>query len=337
VVSASAPAASAAASAAVPSATGPLVGKTIGLPGAKENASLDYIAYEKANGRVWVPVGVTGSVDVLDIAKGTFTRVDGFKTEERERNGKKRIAGPSAASVGDGFVYIGNRATNEICPIDVKTLAVGKCLKLSSGTDGVSYVASAKEVWVTTPRDSAIAVLDAASPATLKTKATIRTAGEPEGYAVDDTHGVFFTNLEDKDATVAIDIKTHAVKSTWKPNCGGDGPRGLAYDAAHNFLIVACTDHLQVLDAGHDGALLGKLDTGAGIDNIDLMNGKIYAAAGKAAKLTIASLDDKGQWTVVATGETSQGARNAVADVNGNAFVADAPAARLWVFGPSAK
>jgi DNA-binding beta-propeller fold protein YncE len=129
-----------------------------------------------------------------------------------------------------------------------------------------------------------------------------------------------------------VDVKTHKVKATWNPGCGADGPRGIAFDAAHNFAFVACTDHVQVLDAAHDGAVLGKLDAGAGVDNIDCVDGRLYVAAGKASKLTVASIDDKGELTLVATGDSSEGARNAVADANGNAYVADSLGGRLLVF-----
>jgi hypothetical protein len=326
----SAPLASASAS----SQPGPsqLTGKPLPLPGANGPASLDYIVCERGRSRVWVPVGATGSVDVLDIASGSFTRIDGFKTVERGSQGKTRTVGPSAATVGEGFVYVGNRATNEVCPIDVDTLKPAKCLKLSTGTDGVAYVASAKEVWVTTPRDQTLTVLDASNPGVLALKTTVKLDGAPEGYAVDEAHGRFFTNLEDKGATVVVGVKTHKVEATWHPSCDAEGPRGIAYDPAHDFAIVACTDHVQVLDAAHDGALLGKLDTGAGVDNIDYADGKLYVAAGKASKLTVASVDDKGQLGVVAVGDSSAGARNAVADPKGNAYVADSPGARLLVF-----
>jgi len=323
-----------AADAGAPTAAGPvqLTAKPLPLPGVSGAASLDYIAYEPAHARVWVPVGSTGSVDVLDVASGNFTRIDGFKTAERETRGNKRTMGPSAASVGDGFVYIGNRASNEVCPIDVSTLKPAKCLKLASGTDGVAYVASAKEVWVTTPKDQTLTVLDASKPSALALKTTVKTDGAPEGYAVDEGHGLFFTNLEDKGGTVVIDVKTHKVKATWSPGCDADGPRGLVFDAAHGFVIVACTDHVQVLDAAHDGALLGKLDAGAGIDNLDYVDGKLYVAAGKASKLTVASVDAKGQRAVVATGDSSEGARNAVADASGNAYVADSAGGRILAF-----
>jgi DNA-binding beta-propeller fold protein YncE len=328
-------AAPAPADAGAPSTLAQLTAKPLPLPGATGPAFLDYIAYERGASRLWVPVGSTGSVDVLDVASGTFTRIDGFKTAERENNGKKRTVGPNAASVGVGFVYAGNRATGEVCPIDVKTLKLAKCLQLPSPTDGVVYVPSVKEVWATMPKDQVLAVLDASKPDALKIKTMVKLDGEPEGYAFDEAHGIFFTNLEDKGGTVVIDLKTDKVKTTWNAGCGTDGPRGLTFDAARAFLVVACTDHVQVLDTAHDGALLGKLDTGGGVDNLDDVNGLLYVAAGKAQRLSVARLDDKGQLTVVATGATSEGARNAVADEHGNAYVADSLGARILMFAPS--
>lgn len=304
------------------------------LPGATAPASLDYIAYEAAHNRVWVPVGNTGSADVYDIAAGTFTRVDGFKTAEREYKGKKRTAGPSAVSIGDGFAYVGNRASSEVCPVDLATLKPGKCAKLPSSTDGVAYVPFAKEVWVTTPSTQTIVVLDAAKPGALKPKANIKLEGDPEGYAWDASRGLFFTNLEDKNKTVVIDAKTHAVKSTWTPDCGSDGPRGIAAEIAHGFVLVACTDHIDILDGAHDGSSIGRVDTGAGVDNIDWLEAPrlLYAAGGKAAKVTVARIDDHGVSSVIASGASVDGARNGVADATGNAYVADPKGAQLLVF-----
>lgn len=336
----STPAADAAAPAA-PVASAPpgpaqLGSKAVPIPGATSPVSYDYLVADRAAGRVYLAVGNTGSLDVFDAATGGFTRVDGFKTEERDYHGKKRMAGPSAATVGDGVVYVGNRATSEVCAVDAKTLKLGKCLKLPTPTDGVSYVASAKEVWVTTPHDQSLTVLDASKPGELKAKTVIKLGGEVEGYAVDDAHGLFFTNTEDKGTTLVVDVKSHKLRSTWNPSCGSDGPRGVAVDAARGLLFVACTDHVQVLDAAHDGAALGKLDTGAGVDNLDYVDasGLLYVAAGKAAQITVARFDDKGVPSVVATGTTAAGARNAVADGKGNAYVPDPNGAALLILAP---
>lgn len=311
-----------------------LVGRPLPLPGATGPAFLDYIVYEPAAHRLWVPVGSTGSIDVLDTAAGTFARVDGFATVQREGRGAMRTMGPSAASIGEGVAYIGNRGTSEVCAIDVHTLRRGKCLAVAGGIDGVSYVASTKEVWVTVPGEKLLAVLDVAAPGRLEPKTTIKLAGEPEGYAVDEERGLFFTNLEDRGGTVVIDVKTHEPRATWNAGCGSDGPRGVAFDRPHDFVLVACTDRVQVLDAAHDGAKLGSLDTGGGVDNIDFVAEKrlVYVAAGKAARLTVARVDDKGAVEVIATAATAPGARNVVADEQGRAYVADTQGARVLVF-----
>jgi DNA-binding beta-propeller fold protein YncE len=316
-----------------------MTSRAVPIPGAVPPISFDYLAADRAAGRIYLAVGNTGSLDVFDTAGGAFARVDGFKTAEKQWKGKKRVFGPSAATVGDGVVYVGDRATSEVCVVDVKTWKLGLCLKLPTSTDGVAYVASAKEVWVTTPDDQSITVLDASEPAALTPKTVIKLGGDTEGYAVDDVHGLFFTNLEDKGSTLVVDVKTHTLRSTWSPSCGKDGPRGLAIDRARALLFVACTDHVQALDAAHGGALLGKLDTGPGVDNLDFVepSGLLYAAAGKAAKITVARFDDKGNPTVVATGTTAAGSRNAVADANGNAYVPDPGGGTLLILGRGGK
>jgi DNA-binding beta-propeller fold protein YncE len=316
-----------------------LTAKPIALPNATAPASMDYLAYERGSSRVWIPLADSsgGTVAVLDVGTGLVTSVNGFKTAEREVRGKKRYFGPSAASLGNGFAYIGNRATNEVCAVDAKTLKLGQCARLPPGTDGVAYVPNVNEVWVTNQKEHALIVLDSSKPEVLKLKTTIKVDGDPEGYGVDESRGLFFTNLEDKGDTLGIDVKTHKVVSTWKAGCNADGPRGLAVDSARGFVIIACTEHLQVLDGNHQGAPLGTLDTGAGVDNIDFLDAKklVYAAAGKAARLTVARLDDRGQLTAVATGATPPGTRNPVVDAKGTAYLTDAANARVVSFPPA--
>jgi hypothetical protein len=301
------------------------------LPVERGAVSIDYIAYDEANDRVWVPLGA-GSVAVFNPSDQKFTLVNGFKTAERQVRGTKRTMGPSAAAVGDGEVYIGDRGSNEVCPVDAKTLSPGPCIQLPSPTDGVAYLRSAREVWVTTPHDHTITVLDASNPRALRKKTTVRTEGVPEGYATDGFRNLFFTNLEDTGSTLAVDTQKHEVVATWSPGCGADGPRGVAFDALHDFVVVACTDHLQVLDAGHGGARLGTLETGRGVDNIDIAGDTVYVAAGKDARLTVAKIDATGQMAAVAREDTTEGARNPVADGRGRVYVADAKGCRLLVF-----
>src|SRR5438093_5021386 len=122
------------------------------LPGAPaDGVVLDYLVADRARHRVWVPAGGTGSADVIDTRTQTISRVENFPVAEVERGGKKRKMGPSSATVGDGVVYVGDRADSSVCAVDATTLERRGCATLSSMPDGVVFVARTKEVWVTTP------------------------------------------------------------------------------------------------------------------------------------------------------------------------------------------
>jgi hypothetical protein len=75
------------------------------------------------------------------------------------------------------------------------------------------------------------------------------------------------------------------------------------------------------------------MPAGDGIDNIDLLASRheIYAAAARAATLTVARLDQSGQLTLLGRTATAVGARNAVVTETGVAYVADGPAGTILV------
>jgi DNA-binding beta-propeller fold protein YncE len=305
--------------------------KAIALPGADGGVFLDYLAYDATNHRVWVPAGGTARVDVIDAKTGDLTPIEGWPTKEMERRGHKFNVGPSAATVGDGVVYIGNRGDSSVCAVDAKTLAKKGCVMLDSSPDGLQYVAATHEVWVTTPRDRKIQIVDAKKPGELKVVGKVDFDGEPEGFAVDNKRRVFFTNLEDKDKTVVVDVAKRAVTKTWEPKCGEDGPKGLVFDDKANHLLVVCPASIEVLDVGKDGAQVSRLDVGDGLDAVAWIASKrlVFAAAGRAEKMVVASLPASGALATVSTVATAKGARNAVASDDGTAFVADGPAGRI--------
>jgi DNA-binding beta-propeller fold protein YncE len=288
--------------------------QAVPLPGATGPVTVDFIAYEPARDRVWIPVGETGSVDVFDVASRTFARVDGFKTKEREAHGRKRMMGPSSVTFGDGLAFVGDRASNEVCAIDVATLKLGACVTLESAPDAVAWVAATHEVWATTPKDTSITIIEGA--ATPRVKGKIATGGEPEAYAIDGS--TFYTNYEDKNATVGIDVASHEIKTTWPLQCS-DGPRGLAFDP-RGLVVVACTDGIEVLKGGR---VAGKLDVGAGVDLIDMSGGDVWVASSKTSRLVVAHVEDDGTARSVATIATSPGVRNPVVGAHGKAFAVD--------------
>jgi DNA-binding beta-propeller fold protein YncE len=323
------------------SATAPSI-ESIPLPGGDKGVLLDYLAVDRAAGRVWIPAGGTASVDVLDAQTNAVTRIEGFATAEAEVFGKKVMIGPSAVTIGEGVVYVGNRGDGSICAIDAASKTKLSCYAFGTGglastPDGLAYVATTRELWVTVgapplkvaPPEKAIVVLDASQPKTLAPKGKVVVDGEPEGYAVDARRGVFYTNFADTNVTAAIDVRKREVIGRWHPGCGGDGPRGLALDSERRWLFVACTNGVVVLDAA-DGHVLARAEAGDGVDNIDYVEGLrlLYVASGKDAQLRVLRMDGSAL-TLVATVPTAPGTRVVVADASGRAYVADSRGGRI--------
>lgn len=309
--------------------------KPILLPGANGAVTLDYFAYDPSTEKVWVPASNLGSVVAVDEKTDAISQITGFKIGEIERRGQKRTMGPTAATIGDGVIYIGNRADATLCVINAKTLERGECVPLSRDRkitpDGVVYVAATNELWMTTRPLSAsnadaaksLEVFDASDPRHLKWKATVPLDNLSEGYAVDNDRGLFYTNVEETGTTVAVDVHTKKMASKWSHGCADVG--GLALDPVRRFLFNACGDHVVNMDAAHDGKVLDSIQTGAGLDNIDYSPEKklLYAAASQAATLIIAEVSDDGKFHLKATVPSVKGARGVVAAKGETAYLID--------------
>jgi DNA-binding beta-propeller fold protein YncE len=303
--------------------------RTLALPDhGQGNLTMDYIAYDPKTGYVWVPAINVGSVYVVDTGDGSVREISGFAANEVELGGRKRRQGPSGVSVGDGVVYIGDRADSSVCAIDEKTLTRKTCGHIDSTPDGVVYVAPTKEVWVTAPRDKSVRILDSQ---TLTQKEKLTFEGQPEGYAVDAMRGRLYMNYEDKDVTTAIDLKTRKTVAKWPSACGEDGPHGLSVDQDAGFLFVACSTQAEVLDAGHNGEKLSSINTGDGVDDLNYSPAThtLYIAAAKDARLTVARVDAAGKLSLIAQVPTHEGARNGVVTKDGTIYLAHSQLGQL--------
>jgi DNA-binding beta-propeller fold protein YncE len=311
--------------------------KKIPLTGATDSVALDDFAYDHAKEKLWVPASNLAAVDVIDAKTDAISQVTGFITSETERRGRKFMVGPTAITLADGVAYVGNRGDAAICTVNTASLERGECVPISSDSslkpDTLTWVAMSHEIWVNVrpltennaEAAKSIQVFDATDRDHPKLKTKIALTGFAEGYAVDNQRGIFYTNVEEIGKTVAIDIRTHQIVATWDP--GSKEVGGLALDSKRNFLLVACGDHVVSMDAGHGGKVLGSIPTGAGVDLIGYSaeKGLLYAAAGQAATLTIASLDDSGKFHLTATVPTTKGARCVVAGSGETAYLIDPP------------
>ncbi len=310
------------------------------------DVSMDYMAFDPATNRLWVPDNNAGAVDIVDVSTNRVRQIPNLPTLRvvRDRGGP-RVLGPFGASLGDGVVYIGNRADSSVCAFDARSLTRVGCAHLGRGAgtwpDGIAYVAPTKELWVTTGGEQCIRVLDAS---TLMQKATLTFPGYPEGYAVDAKRGRFYTNVvriggvavANRDRTIAIDLKTHATIANWNPGCevmpwGARSPHGLALDEAAGHLFIGCDTLAEVMNVGGDGAVISKVDAGYGVEDIAYAPAThlLYVGAAGAAKLTIARANASGQLITVAQVPTQNGARNAVVTTDGTVYLAHSGAVRL--------
>jgi DNA-binding beta-propeller fold protein YncE len=340
---------------------GTLVAESIALPGGPP-VGIDYTAYDPVESRLWIPAGNTGNVDVIRTTRGSppdLETVGGFATAPPPPNRPGRPnMGPSSVAIAGDLVWIGNRADHRLCAVAARTLRKGACKTIEAMPDGLAYVARTGELWVTTPRALGITIVDVkdvdanqtAEPARpaepAKPNAFIKLDGQPEGYAVDPARGIFYTNLEDRDRTLAIDVKTRQTLGSWSPGCGAEGPRGLALDAARGELLVACTNGVVALAVGSAGGggggttgtgrVTGRIATGSGVDNLDYdpRTGLVYVASAADGVVTFARLDAAGALAVVGKATTAPGARNAVIDAQGTAYVPDSARGRLIVVRP---
>jgi hypothetical protein len=309
----------------------------ISLPGATGPIALDDFAYDHAKDKLWVPASNLAAVDVIDAKTDAISQITGFVTSETQRRGRKFMVGPTAITLADGVAYIGNRGDATVCAVKTANLDRGECVPISADRslkpDTLAWVATNHEIWINVrplgannaePAKS-IQVFDATDRDHPKLKTKVALDGFAEGYAVDNQRGIFYTNVEEIGKTVAIDIRTHQIVATWDP--GSKEVGGLAFDSKRNFLLVACGDHVVSMDAGHGGKVLDSITTGAGVDLIDYSAEKrlLYAGAGQAATLTIASLDDSGKFHLTATVPTANGARCVVAGPGESAYLIDPP------------
>jgi YVTN family beta-propeller protein len=315
----------------------------ITLPGASGVVSLDYFACDRSTGKLWVPASNTGNVDVIDETRDAVSQVSGFKTGEVELRGRKVPLGPTAVSIGDGVVYIGNRGDSSLSVIDAQTLKREAHLEVAPASagpaaapDAVVYVVATRELWITTgappigvpSADKTIQVFDASEPRHLKLKLKIPLDGSAEGYAVDNQRGLFYTNIEETGKTVAIDVRSHKVVAEWKIH---DDLQGLALDSERGFLFVACGDHVVSLDVAHGGRLIDSMVTGPGLDNIDFSRDEkaLYAAASVTATLSIIEVGDDGKFRLKALIPTVKGARGVIAGKGETAYLIDPAQGRI--------
>lgn len=261
-----------------------------------------FIDYMTVSGpRLYAGYASEGWVGVVDTATNApaavidgFTRVHGIAVVPDRNLG-------FASSSGDNVVGVFDLATNKL----LQKIPGGV------GPDAIIYDDAAHLVYVANHSGKTGTLID---PATQKVMATIQLGGEPEYPQADPATGIIYQNLEDTSELVVIDPAKQAVVKRYKLD-PGEGPTGLALDAANHRLFSTCGNKKLIVLNTDTGAVVTSLPIGAGVDGAgyDPMLHRVYSANG-VGTMTVIQQDSPDQYRVLENAPTHFGGHSLVID-----------------------
>jgi len=274
---------------------------TISIP-APFKIGRPFIDYMTVSGnRLYAGYASQGMVGVVDTTSGRavasvtgLTRVHGVAIVADRGLG-------FASSSGDNVVGVFELATNKL----VQKIPAG------DDPDAIIYDEKAKLVYVGDHDGKTGTLID---PATLKVVATISLGGEPEYPQADPETGVIYQNLEDTSELVVIDPQKQGVTKRYKL-APGEGPTGLALDAANHRLFSTCRNRQLVVLNADSGAIVMTLPIGAGVDGAgyDADVRRVYTANG-VGSMTVIQQDSADSYRVLENAPTHFGGHSLAID-----------------------
>jgi DNA-binding beta-propeller fold protein YncE len=238
------------------------------------------------------------SVTAVDLASGTVT--DKLAPAD---GGHSALAIP-----GTSDVLVTNGTANTATIVDGRTGKLRATIPTGKKPDAATYDPATRTVWVMTPGDGNISVVD---PASAKVVATVAIGGSLE-FGAADGHGKLYVNVEDKNEVAVVDTRTRKVLRR-EPLPGCDGPTGIAFDPATRETLSACANGVAVVlsATGKPVASLtiGKRPDGAAFD---ARRHVALVPSGAEGTLSIIQLSPKPR--VVATVQTAKSARTIALD-----------------------
>jgi hypothetical protein len=305
------------------------------IPGGEGGIGFDDLGFSSALHRVIVPGGRTGNLVLIDPTTRELTRIGGFSTDTKYGGGHGE--GTTSADEGRGLLFASDRSKRQLVVVDPARRAIVVSVKLAAGPDYVRFVQPTGEVWVTEPGAEQIEMFSIPKDGT-PTPArvgVVHVAGGPESLVVDVPRGRAYTHLWKKD-TVSIDLHNHAVVGRWKNGC--DESRGIAIDEERGLLFAGCDEgKATTMDLRKNGNVVGKADTGKGVDVIAYSPQlhHLYVPGEDSATMTVLDVASDGKLSPVTTVPTAKGAHCVAADDKGGAWVCDPHGGRLLLFADS--
>jgi DNA-binding beta-propeller fold protein YncE len=294
----------------------------IPIQGGTGGVGFDDLSFSGALGRVVVPAGRTGDVDLVDPASFAVTVIGGF-TAVATYDGSADV-GATSADEGAGAIFVLDRNALVLDVVDPTARNIARSTAVASAPDYVRFVASSRQVWVTEPSQSRIEVFSLSSdPIPIPSHlAFIALPSGVEGLVIDGTRSRAYTN--GGAGTAAIDLTTRVGVASYPNGC--TTARGLALDEGRGVLLVACNEgKVSALDLSRSGAQLSALNTDKGIDHIayDPTRARLYVPSGTAGTMAVITMDPGGRLALAGNLPTIVGSTCVTVDNRANVYVCD--------------
>jgi len=209
------------------------------------------------------------------------------------------------------LAFSSNGRDNTVGVVDLAHQRLLKKIPGGVDPDAIVYDARARLIYVADHDGKTATLLDPASGGVV---ATIALGGEPEYCQADPDSGLVYQNLQDTSEVVVVDLVKRAVIRRHKLG-PGQGPTGLAFDAAHHRLFAATSNRKLVVLNSDTGEIVAVLPIGLGVDGAayDPELRRIYTANGLGS-MTVIRQDSPDHYRVLENAPTRFGGHSLVVD-----------------------
>lgn len=269
--------------------------RKIPIPG---EGGFDYLTVDEGARRLYVSHGT--QVEVLDADSGELVG------KIPDTNGVHGVA--AVSEFGRGFVSDGN--TSKVTVFDLATLKTIAEVPTGKKPDAIIYDPATKQIFAFNGGSDSATVITAADG---KVAATLALGGKPE-FAVADSKGFVFNNLEDKSTLVKIDSRNLAVDEHW-PLAPCESPSSMAMDRPNRRLFIGCRNKMMAVVNADSGKVVATAPIGAFVDAsaFDPDSRLIFNSNGEGT-ITIVHEDSPDKYSVVQTVTTVPRARTLALD-----------------------
>jgi len=255
----------------------------------------------------WDYLAVDSKRDHLFVSRSDHVQVLDTKSGEVVANIADTAGVHGVAIAQDlNLGFTSNGKSDTITVFELDSLHTIDTVKTTgAGPDSILYYPRLKQIYSFNRRGESVTIIDAV---TRKVIDTLPIAGHPE-FAVSDSRGHVFFNVEDKNEIAVIDAQSSKIVKHWQM-AACDGPSGLAIDDKHHRLFSVCGNKKMMVVDSLSGKVVTTVAIGEGPDAaaFDPDSGLVFVSNG-GGTLTMVHQDTADKYTVKANLATQKGAR----------------------------